>query len=223
MARRAKEEAEKTRARILASALALFAKKGYDHTTMTDVAARLKMTKGAVYWHFRSKEQLLMALLDEMLERFNARVEGMLAGSGGRLTFGAVAEMMVQMAEGLIADARGKAFFLLIHEQIQWSAQSMANVRAGLLESERMGPWHAFRAAVEADAAAGRARADADAVETASVCMAIWDGLVHSRIADFLRCDLSRALRNAYAAVWAGIAAGGDSEKKATERRGAKE
>ena len=52
MARRTKEEAAKTRARILASALSLFAKKGYVHTTFTDIAARLKMTKGAVYWHF---------------------------------------------------------------------------------------------------------------------------------------------------------------------------
>ena len=52
MARRTKEEAERTRTRILASALSLFAKKGYEHTTFTDIAARLKMTKGAVYWHF---------------------------------------------------------------------------------------------------------------------------------------------------------------------------
>ena len=55
MPRKAKEEAEKTRARILASALSLFAKKGYEHTTFTAIAARLKMTKGAVYWHFESK------------------------------------------------------------------------------------------------------------------------------------------------------------------------
>ena len=55
MPRKTKEEAEKTRARILASALALFVKKGYEHTTFTDIAARLKMTKGAVYSHFETK------------------------------------------------------------------------------------------------------------------------------------------------------------------------
>ena len=48
MARRSKEDAEKTRERILSSALQLFAKKGYEHTTFTDIAARMKMTKGAV-------------------------------------------------------------------------------------------------------------------------------------------------------------------------------
>ena len=52
MARRTKEEAEKTRKRIMASALSLFAKRGYDRTTFNDIAARLGLTKGAVYWHF---------------------------------------------------------------------------------------------------------------------------------------------------------------------------
>ena len=70
MARSTKEEAEKTRTRILASALDLFAQKGYEHTTFTDVAAQLKLTKGAVYWHFASKEALLRALVDEMFTRF---------------------------------------------------------------------------------------------------------------------------------------------------------
>ena len=58
MSRKTKVEAERTRARILASALALFVRKGYEHTTFTDIAARLKMTKGAVYWHFATKEAL---------------------------------------------------------------------------------------------------------------------------------------------------------------------
>ena len=76
MARRTKEEAERTRARIMASALSLFAKKGYDRTTFNDIAARLKLTKGAVYWHFESKQALLTALLDEMLSMIDTLVDG---------------------------------------------------------------------------------------------------------------------------------------------------
>ena len=70
MARRRKEDAEKTRRRILASALSLFVKKGYEKTTFNDIAARLKMTKGAVYWHFESKERLLVELVEEALVKF---------------------------------------------------------------------------------------------------------------------------------------------------------
>ncbi|MBR4939089.1 MAG: TetR family transcriptional regulator, partial [Kiritimatiellae bacterium] len=78
MARRSKEDAKKTRESILASALAMFAEKGYEHTTFTDIAARLKMTKGAVYWHFESKQNLLIALVDEMLEKFKAQIAALL-------------------------------------------------------------------------------------------------------------------------------------------------
>lgn len=71
VARKSKEDAALTRRRILASALALFVKKGYEHTTFNDIAARLKMTKGAVYWHFESKEDLLVELVKMALERFH--------------------------------------------------------------------------------------------------------------------------------------------------------
>ena len=89
-------EAEKTRTRILVSALSLFVKKGYDRTTFTDIAARLKMTKGAVYWHFETKEKLLMALVDEMLASFERQTLALMPKD--ELSFAAVAKMMVFMA-----------------------------------------------------------------------------------------------------------------------------
>ena len=208
MPRKAKEEAEKTRARILASALDLFAKKGYGHTTFTDIAARLKMTKGAVYWHFETKQALLMALIDEMLAKFRRQIVGLLPEGETTfdgLSFPVVADMMVRNAVQIIGDAKGTAFFLLIHEQIQWAEVSMAKVRADLLRNPRFAPWAAVRTAVENDVKAGRVRADIDPVQVASACMALWDGLVHARIARFLQCDLDDTLRKSYAAVWESI------------------
>ena len=208
MPRKAKEEAEKTRARILASALDLFAKKGYGHTTFTDIAARLKMTKGAVYWHFETKQALLMALIDEMLAKFRRQIVGLLPEGETTfdgLSFPVVADMMVRNAAQIIGDAKGTAFFLLIHEQVRWAEASMTKVREDLLRNPRFGPWAAFKTAVANDVNAGRARADVDPVQVASVCVAIWDGLVHARIARVLQCDLEDTLRKSYEAVWASI------------------
>ena len=210
MARRTKEEAEKTRARIMASALALFAKKGYDRTTFNDIAARLKLTKGAVYWHFESKQALFMALLDEMLEKFRRQIMELLpeGSSFDGLSFPVVADMMVRNAAQIICDTKGTAFFLLVHEQMKWTDASMAKVRNDLLRNPRFGPWEAFRKAVENDVREGRARADTDPVQVASVCIAMWDGLVHTRIAHFLQCDLEDTLRKSYDAVWKSIRTG---------------
>ena len=207
MSRKTKEEAEKTRSRILASALSLFVKKGYEHTTFTDIAARLKMTKGAVYWHFASKEALLVALVEEMLKKFRRRLDEFLPK--GELTFKAVADMMVQSAGRLVEDPKSAAFFMLMKTRIKWGADSMAATREKLLSRDMNGPYHTFIKAVENDIAAKRVRADVNPVALASVAVSVWDGLVQSKIEHFLECDLKSTLRNTYEAMWAAIAIDG--------------
>ena len=211
MPRRAKEEAEKTRARILASALDLFAKKGYGHTTFTDIAARLKMTKGAVYWHFESKEALLIALVDEMLEKFERQTVAIMPKD--ELTFNAVADMMVENARQVVEDPKRRAFILLMRTQVRWGAESMRGVRENLLTNQRFGPWHAFIKAVENDKAAGRVRGDADAMEVANMCVAVWDGIVQGRIDGFLRTDMCLTIRHAFEAIWDYIKAKGKEKE----------
>ena len=208
MARRTKEEAEKTRARVLANALSLFAKKGYEHTTFNDIAARLKMTKGAIYWHFESKQALLLAIIDEMLVKFRDLISALLPAGVTTfegLSFPVVADMMVRHAVYTVGDPKMSAFFTLVHEQIRWSSSSMAQMREDLLKNSRFGPWEAFRVAVENDVRNGLAKDDVDAIQVASSCMALWNGLVRSRIAGFLQCDLEETLANAYSSIWKSI------------------
>ena len=50
MARKCKEDAEKTRQAVLESALDVFSEKGYAKATFDEIAARAGFTKGAVYW-----------------------------------------------------------------------------------------------------------------------------------------------------------------------------
>ena len=203
MPRKVKAEAEKTRARILASALALFAKNGYDRTTFTDIAARLKMTKGAVYWHFESKEKLLMALVDEMLAKFDRQIAENMPTGG--LTYPAVAAMMVGNARRVASEPRGRAFFLLMKTQVRWGEASMARVREDLLTNQKCGPFHAFRQAVENDQREGRVRPGVDPEEIASVSLAMWDGLVQAKIDGFLKQDVAVTLTHAYEATWKAI------------------
>ena len=203
MPRKTKEEAERTRERILASALSLFVKKGYERTTFTDIAARLKMTKGAVYWHFETKETLLVELVREMMEKFQHRLEESLPK--GELTFRAVAEMMVKTAARITEDPKGAAFFMLMKTRIRWGADSMAETREKLLSRSMNGPYHTFIRAVENDIAAGRVRAEVDPVAIAAVAVSTWDGLVQAKIERFLECELETTLRNTYEAMWGAI------------------
>lgn len=69
MVRKCKDDAEKTRQAILESALDVFSEKGYAKATFDEIAARAGFTKGAVYWYFRNKADLLSALIVEYLQR----------------------------------------------------------------------------------------------------------------------------------------------------------
>jgi AcrR family transcriptional regulator len=61
-------DANSTRERILDVALDLFVTQGYDGTSLREVAERLGVTKAALYYHFKSKEDILLALHMRMHE-----------------------------------------------------------------------------------------------------------------------------------------------------------
>ena len=55
-------------ARLKSAALALFGERGYEATSIHDIARRAHLAVGGFYQHFRSKRQLLLVLMDELLE-----------------------------------------------------------------------------------------------------------------------------------------------------------
>jgi AcrR family transcriptional regulator len=63
MVRQARSEA--TRTKIITSAVELFNEIGYPATGLGDIIERAEMTKGALYYHFDSKESLATAIIEE--------------------------------------------------------------------------------------------------------------------------------------------------------------
>jgi AcrR family transcriptional regulator len=61
------ERRARTRAQLLDAAARVYARRGFESATLDEVAEEAGFTKGAVYDHFGSKENLLFALLDEHL------------------------------------------------------------------------------------------------------------------------------------------------------------
>ena len=54
-----------TRARIQQVALELFAEQGYEKTSLREIAERLDVTKAALYYHFKSKEDIVRSLVED--------------------------------------------------------------------------------------------------------------------------------------------------------------
>jgi AcrR family transcriptional regulator len=56
-----------TREKIQAVALELFAEHGYEKTSLREIAERLDVTKAALYYHFKTKEDIAVSLFDKLL------------------------------------------------------------------------------------------------------------------------------------------------------------
>lgn len=69
MVKKTKEDAQKTRQAILEAALDVFAEKGFAKATFDEIALRAGFTKGAIYWYFRNKADLVAALIVEYVQR----------------------------------------------------------------------------------------------------------------------------------------------------------
>ncbi|MDL4772576.1 MULTISPECIES: TetR/AcrR family transcriptional regulator [Thermomonosporaceae] len=69
-----------TRQRIQDVALELFLERGYDQTSLREIAERLDVTKAALYYHFKTKEEIVGALVGGV----RASVDEILAWGAGR-------------------------------------------------------------------------------------------------------------------------------------------
>jgi AcrR family transcriptional regulator len=70
----ARETVVDSRQEILRTAARLFQQRGYDATSMNDVAAALKLSKGGLYHHFQSKDEILFEIMDHAMEITQERV-----------------------------------------------------------------------------------------------------------------------------------------------------
>jgi len=62
--KRTKYHALETKHSILDASLEIFSEKNYSSVTVAEIAKKIGMTKGAVYWHFRNKEDILVKIIE---------------------------------------------------------------------------------------------------------------------------------------------------------------
>jgi TetR/AcrR family transcriptional regulator, acrAB operon repressor len=72
--RRTKDEAEETRSRILDAAERVFSDHGVSRTSLEDIAKAANVTRGAIYWHFKDKSDLVAAMVNRVTLPMEAMV-----------------------------------------------------------------------------------------------------------------------------------------------------
>jgi TetR/AcrR family transcriptional regulator, fatty acid metabolism regulator protein len=78
------KQTELTRRRIVDAALEIFATKGYHHATMDEIASVSQVSKGGLYFHFPSKQELFLGLADAAANMLIGKMEEAMEGKGVR-------------------------------------------------------------------------------------------------------------------------------------------
>ena len=77
---------EERKAQIYQAALTCFNRKGYHRTTMDNIVAESGLSKGSLYWYFKSKKELFLSLFQEIMGQIGQAWEGIAANQEASAT-----------------------------------------------------------------------------------------------------------------------------------------
>jgi TetR/AcrR family transcriptional regulator, cholesterol catabolism regulator len=109
----ARETVVDSRQEILRTAARLFQQRGYDATSMNDVAAALKLSKGGLYHHFQSKDEILFEIMDHAMELTQERVIGpasLISDPAARL------RALIRLHIEVVLSPRDREITVMLHE-----------------------------------------------------------------------------------------------------------
>jgi AcrR family transcriptional regulator len=121
-----------TRARIQQVALELFAEQGYEKTSLREIAERLDVTKAALYYHFKSKEDIVRSLVED----YFGQMDALIAWAKGQPRTPATRGTLLRRYVEIVADG-SDVFRMLHHNQAALNSLASAKERGDVFR-ERM-------------------------------------------------------------------------------------
>src|ERR1022692_4432849 len=109
----ARETPVDSRQEILRTAARLFQQRGYDATSMNDVAAALKLSKGGLYHHFQRKDEILLAIMNHpmaLTQQQGLAPVRSIAGAEDRL------RALIRLHIEVVLSPRDREITVMLHE-----------------------------------------------------------------------------------------------------------
>jgi AcrR family transcriptional regulator len=190
------------RDQIIQAALGCFVEKGFARTTMQDIFAAAKLSPGAVYNYFRSKDDIVVAIAEESLSRNTQMIWAVVGGSSTPL------EALIDFLFGVLAKnegaVRGGGF------DLELFSEAGRNPRlAEVLQRQSDALLGQIADVVREERERGGVRSDVEPRAVAQVLISLYYGVVIGRTAD-PDADVDAYAAAVKAAFHGGIAQGGE-------------
>lgn len=200
--RRTKEDAEKTRQDILASARDIFYEKGYSKTTFDEIAKRINLTKGAVYWYFRNKPDIVAALINEYAENHLGALTSYV--SADKCDFEQLIDTAIFNNHILKTDTTTYKFLFFITCQMEWS-EAIINKIYPSIEQTKQVTRGLFIKVLDKLKANKKIRSDIDILLISEILMATYSGLLEAYFTKRLTNDFDNAVKTGFQLIYNSI------------------
>ncbi len=201
MARKTKEEAEQTRSEILRSALDIFCEKGYSRTTFDEIARRINLTKGAVYWHFRNKPDLIAALIREAFNHTNNII---LQQVPEIKSVDDLKQRCIINATLVRDEPYYRKFLFFIFYQMEWSEAILGTICKSIKDIEEY-PLQEIKQTLTFSQKNGEISPEIDIETTAQILCSLWHGLLGNFITGKCSLDFPTLVEQSFDLITNGL------------------
>lgn len=200
--RRTKEDAEQTRQAILESAMDIFYEKGYSKTTFDEIAKRINLTKGAVYWYFRNKPDIVAALINDFVQKHIKRLEEFRAGKEENLDI--LADMMLLAYHHMKKNPLEYKFIFFITCQMEWSEAILVKIRPLVEQTSEISRKLMTDTLLKLKKNK-KIKDDADVESITEILQAMWMGLLENYLAKRMTLDFEQIVRQGFNLIFNSI------------------
>ena len=201
--RRTKEDAEQTRQAILESAMDIFYEKGYSKTTFDEIAKRINLTKGAVYWYFRNKPDIVAALINDFVQKHIKRLEEFRAGKEEE-NLDILADMMLLAYHHMKKNPLEYKFIFFITCQMEWSEAILVKIRPLVEQTSEISRKLMTDTLLKLKKNK-KIKEDTDVEKITEILQALWMGLLENYLAKRMNLDFEQIVRQGFNLIFNSI------------------
>ncbi|HET7597475.1 MAG TPA: TetR family transcriptional regulator [Burkholderiales bacterium] len=136
--RRTKQEAQQTRRRIMDAALRVFDRHGISRTTLDQIADAARVTRGAIYWHFSGKAELLRAIREDVSLPLVDQSDFTLLNAAGQAPLECVERFLLDLLHAVEKGERTRLAFSVMSFKCEYVGELESELEAYARKLERL-------------------------------------------------------------------------------------
>ena len=136
--RKTKAEAARTRQDLIDGALRCFDSQGIAGTTLDDIARSARVTKGALYWHFTGKAEILRAIRDTVTLPIFDRMDDTLLHEGGEDPLERIEIFFAAMLHSMEKDRAVRSALSVMHFKCEYAGELESQLDGARINTRRL-------------------------------------------------------------------------------------